>query len=80
MKSYQLNLRLSEKMISKVKENVQEYGFDNVQDYIKEVLRREIYGDMEFTSDEIKELNFELENAKKHGKRLSLEDLDDIYN
>ncbi len=66
-------------MVEKLKENEQQYGFTNNQDYIKEIKKRELYSDPELTQEEIKELNEELEKAKKHGKRMTLREIKKKY-
>jgi hypothetical protein len=42
----QINLRLSDTMLANVKAHSEHYGFDSVQEFIKEIVRQKIYEDI----------------------------------
>ena len=50
----QINLRLPDNMLDSAKSYAQEYGFSNVQDFIKETLREKLFEEGEFSREEIK--------------------------
>jgi len=39
----QISLKLSDKMITKAKEHVEENGYDSLQEFIREVLRQKLF-------------------------------------
>ena len=51
-KPKQINLSMQEPLYDKVCEHVEEYGFRNIQDFLNEIVRREIYETKIKTFDE----------------------------
>jgi len=49
----QINLRMPDKLLATAKEYAEEYGFSNVQDFIKETIREKLYEEGEFSSEEL---------------------------
>lgn len=49
----QINLRLPEEMLKKAKEESQKQGFSNIQELIKEMLRKTLYGSQGVTPEEL---------------------------
>ncbi|MCH8519652.1 MAG: hypothetical protein LAT82_02760 [Nanoarchaeota archaeon] len=51
---YQVNVRLSEEMKQRAEEYAKEYGFSNIQEVIKNSLRKELYEN--YSLDDIKKI------------------------
>ena len=49
----QINLRLSDAMIAKVREHASKNGFGNIQEFIQETVRQRLYGSSEITPEEL---------------------------
>lgn len=49
----QINLRLSENLLNSAKNYANEYGYSNVQDFIKEIMREKLFEEGEFTKEEL---------------------------
>jgi len=49
----QINLRLPENLLDSAKSYAEDYGFSNVQDFIKETLREKLYEQGEFSKSEL---------------------------
>ncbi len=49
----QINLRLPDSMLARVKKHAESRGFDSIQDFIRETIREKIFGEPELTKKEL---------------------------
>ena len=53
MSATQINLRLPDTLLSSAKSYATEFGYSNVQDFIKETIREKLYEEGEFSNEEL---------------------------
>ena len=73
---YQVNVRLSEEMKQRAEEYAKEYGFSNIQEVIKNSLRKELYE--QYSYDDIKKIEEFESFCDTHDLYASEEELFDI--
>lgn len=71
----QINLRLPQKLLETAKSYSEEYGFSNVQDFIKETIREKLFEEGEFSKEEIqlaKEFKSQVDKKSLYGTKEDL--------
>ena len=71
----QINIRLPDNLIKSAQNYVEEYGYSNIQEFIKETLREKLYEEGEFTYEElnlIKEIKKVSDNKSLYGTEKEL--------
>lgn len=63
----QINLRLPQNLLDSAKKYVDDFGYSNIQDLLKEALREKIYP--ELTLDFLQKRVKESEKAKKYSRK-----------
>jgi Arc/MetJ-type ribon-helix-helix transcriptional regulator len=61
----QINLRLSESMLTLVRKHSESKGFENIQDFIRETIREKIFGEPELTPKEFALVKRIIDSGKK---------------
>jgi len=61
----QINLRLPDSMLSRVRKRSESLGFENIQDFIRDIIREKIFGEPELTPQEFALVKKILETSKK---------------
>lgn len=74
----QINLRMNDKLYNNAKNYAEEFGYENVQDFIRETIREKLFDEEYFTPKEI-ELAERLEKlSEKHNLFGSMDDIEKI--
>ena len=61
----QINLRLPNSMLARVRKRSESLGFENIQDFIRDIIREKIFGEPELTPKEFELVKKILETSKK---------------
>ena len=74
----QINVRMNEKLFLGAKNYAKEFGYENIQDFIRETIREKVFDEDYFTSKELelaKRLDVVAENHSLYGSMKDIEKL-----